>query len=201
MEFFSVILFAIVSTLTPGPNNALIMGSAVNFGVKRSVPLLLGMCLGFPALILVSGFGVGVILRYVPEFYIYMKIIGSVYLLYLAYKIFKVREVASSSTLQQPLGFLHGAAFQWINPKSWIVAASAMSSFAIFSERTEVNAVILSAIFIVVSIVCVGSWMVAGHLISGFLDTENKVVWFNRIMGILLAVSVLQAFLIHEGRG
>lgn len=199
MEFLTVILFAIVATLTPGPNNALIMGSSVNFGIYRSVPLLLGMCLGFPALILFSGFVIGAILRYVPSFYLYLKIIGSLYLLYLAYKIFKVRELVMGTRVQSPLGFFHGAAFQWVNPKSWIVAISAMSSYSIFSDRTIVNAAILSAVFICVSICCVGSWMVAGEAIRRLLNTEERIVWFNRVMAILLVFSVFQAFLMGEG--
>jgi threonine/homoserine/homoserine lactone efflux protein len=193
LEFFTVVLFAISATFTPGPNNALIMGSAFNFGVRQSVPLLLGMCLGFPALILTVGFGLGAVLHYIPSFYLYLKIIGSAYLLYLAYKIFNIREIGSSSTVDKPLGFLHGAAFQWVNPKSWIVAISAMSSFSLFSESTIVNAAILSAIFIVVSIPCVGSWMVAGGAIRGFLNTETRIMWFNRVMALLLVAAVAQA--------
>lgn len=196
MFLLPVILFAISATLTPGPNNALVMGSAFNFGVLRSVPLLLGMCLGFPALLLTVSAGLDAVLHYAPDFLMYLRIIGSAYLLYLAYKIFNISSLGEITDVDAPLGFLHGAAFQWVNPKSWIVAISAVSSFSFLSESQLVNGLILSAVFVVISLPCVGTWMVAGGSIRGILNTPTRIAWFNRIMALLLVGSVIQAFFV-----
>lgn len=196
MFLFPVILFAISATLTPGPNNALVMGSAFNFGVLRSVPLLLGMCLGFPALLLTVSAGLDVVLQYVPDFLLYLRVIGSAYLLYLAYKIFNISSLGEVTEVDAPLGFLHGAAFQWVNPKSWIVAISAVSSFSFLSDSPLVNGLILSAVFVVISLPCVGTWMIAGGSIRGILNTPTRIAWFNRFMSLLLVGSVIQAFFV-----
>lgn len=196
MFLLPVILFAISATLTPGPNNALVMGSAFNFGVLRSVPLLLGMCLGFPALLLTVSAGLDVVLQYVPDFLLYLRVIGSAYLLYLAYKIFNISSLGEVTEVDAPLGFLHGAAFQWVNPKSWIVAISAVSSFSFLSDSQLVNGLILSAVFVVISLPCVGTWMIAGGSIRGILNTPTRIAWFNRIMALLLVGSVIQAFFV-----
>ena len=176
MFLFPVILFAISATLTPGPNNALVMGSAFNFGVLRSVPLLLGMCLGFPALLLTVSAGLDVVLQYVPNFLLFLRVIGSAYLLYLAYKIFNISSLGEVTEVDAPPGFLHGAAFQWVNPKSWIVAISAVSSFSFLSDSQLVNGLILSAVFVLISLPCVGTWMIAGGSIRGILNTPTRIV-------------------------
>jgi threonine/homoserine/homoserine lactone efflux protein len=196
MFLVPVILFAISATLTPGPNNALVMGSAFNFGVLRSLPLLFGMCLGFPALLLTVSAGLDVVLQYVPDFLLYLRVIGSAYLLYLAYKIFNISSLGEVTEVDAPLGFLHGAAFQWVNPKSWIVAISAVSSFSFLSESQLVNGLILSAVFVVISLPCVGTWMIAGGSIRRILNTPTRIAWFNRIMALLLVGSVIQAFFV-----
>ena len=196
MFLVPVILFAISATLTPGPNNALVMGSAFNFGVLRSLPLLFGMCLGFPALLLTVSAGLGVVLQYVPDFLLYLRVIGSAYLLYLAYKIFNISSLGEVTEVDAPLGFVHGAAFQWVNPKSWIVAISAVSSFSFLSDSQLVNGLILSAVFVVISLPCVGTWMIAGGSIRGILNTPTRIAWFNRIMALLLVGSVIQAFFV-----
>jgi len=196
MFLVPVILFAISATLTPGPNNALVMGSAFNFGVLRSVPLLLGMCLGFPALLLTVSAGLDVVLQYVPDFLLYLRVIGSAYLLYLAYKIFNISSLGEVTEVDAPLGFLHGAAFQWVNPKSWIVAISAVSSFSFLSDSQFVNGLILSAVFVVISLPCVGTWMIAGGSIRGILNTPTRIARFNRIMALLLVGSVIQALFV-----
>lgn len=196
MFLVPVILFAISATLTPGPNNALVMGSAFNFGVLRSLPLLFGMCLGFPALLLTVSAGLDVVLQYVPDFLLYLRFIGSAYLLYLAYKIFNISSLGEVTEVDAPLGFLHGAAFQWVNPKSWIVAISAVSSFSFLSDSQLVNGLILSAVFVVISLPCVGTWMIAGGSIRGILNTPTRIAWFNRIMALLLVGSVIQTFFV-----
>ena len=172
------------------------MGAAFNFGILRSVPLLLGMCLGFPPLLLTVSAGLDVVRRYVPDFLMYLRVIGSGYIFYLAYKIFNISSLGERTEVDEPLGFLHGAAFQWINPKSWIVAISAVSSFSFLSDSQLVNGLIMSAVFVVISLLCVGTWMAAGGSIRGILNTPTRIVWFNRIMALLLVGSLIQAFLV-----
>lgn len=91
--------------------------------------------------------GLDVVLNYVPDFLVYLRVIGSAYLLYLAYRIFNISSLGEVAEVDAPLGFLHGAAFQWVNPKSWIVAISAVSSFSFLSDSQVVNGLVLSAVF------------------------------------------------------
>lgn len=111
MEIMSVILFAISATLTPGPNNALVMGSAFNYGVRNTLPLLFGMCLGFPALLLLVSFGLDTVLKYIPEVLLYLRIVGSLYLLYLAYKIFNIRSIGDPAEVDATMGFFTAPPF------------------------------------------------------------------------------------------
>jgi threonine/homoserine/homoserine lactone efflux protein len=193
IELFAVASFVVGATLTPGPSNALVMGSSFNFGVAKSLPLLFGTVLGFPLLIIAFGAGFGVLLGYFPNFKFYLKLIGSCYLLYLAFKLWNVNGLNTNNSLKRPLGFFEGAAFQWVNPKSWINAFGAVSSFSFLHEDQFINSLLLSAIFIAVSFPCVCVWLFAGEKISQFLKTEKHILTFNRTMASLLVFAVFQA--------
>lgn len=194
MEAVAVILFTMGATLTPGPSNTLVMTSASRFGARRSVPLLLGTCLGFPSLLFTIGLGLGFVVDQYPDFFFYLRVLGALYICYLAYKIFGIAEIGDAKASENPFGFLHGALFHWVNPKSWIVAFGAISSFSIFSDRAIVNTTVVSIIFVITALPCVGLWMLAGGTIRNHLNTKARIIWFHRIMAILLLSSLLFAF-------
>ena len=135
MEYLlSVALFAVSSSVTPGPNNIMVMTSGLNFGVKRSLPLLTGICVGFTLMLLLVGLGFGELFSLFPQLSLAVKVMGTLYLLYLALQIAMADSVSAEKGRNRPLGFLNGALFQWVNAKAWVVAIGAISAFTTIGE-------------------------------------------------------------------
>ncbi|WP_258872185.1 LysE family translocator [Thalassotalea euphylliae] len=122
MEIFALILFVLSTSGTPGPNNIMLLSSGLNFGIKNTVPHMLGINLGFPLMIVGVGIGLLSLFQALPSLFMAMKLLGASYLIYLAYKIATTpvtAEAQSQSHLQaKPLSFIQAAAFQWVNPKA-----------------------------------------------------------------------------------
>src|SRR5437764_2879855 len=128
--FFALLLFCIVSGVTPGPNNMMLMASGVNFGVRRSLPHLAGVVLGYTLMVALVGFGLDAIFRAAPWLLPMMRYAGAAYLLWLAWRIATSGAVKDGATVGRPLGAFAAAAFQWINPKGWVMAVSALTTYA-----------------------------------------------------------------------
>lgn len=129
-SLLGLITFALVSSITPGPNNIMLLASGVNFGFRLTIPHLLGISFGFFILALASGLGVGAILQQFPALHSALKIISALYLAYLALKIAHDRTVSQNGdTDKKPMSFLQAALFQWVNPKAWMITISAMIIF------------------------------------------------------------------------
>src|SRR5262249_19308779 len=120
--------FSFVSSVTPGPNNILLWASGASFGLRRSVPHILGTAAGIGAMALAGVAGLGVVITVVPGVSLAMKLAGSAYLLYLAWQIARGGAL-ERTTMARPLGLLQAAAFQVINPKAWIFALGAVTTF------------------------------------------------------------------------
>src|SRR5690606_21438896 len=116
--FMALVVFAFVTSITPGPNNVMLMASGVNFGFRRTIPHIFGIGIGFLSLLLGVGFGLGALLTAFPALHLALKIAGGVYLLHLAWRIAMTRSLGDGSgTAARPMTFLEAAAFQWVNPK------------------------------------------------------------------------------------
>ena len=111
-------MFALVSSITPGPNNVMLAASGLNFGFRRSMPHLLGVNLGFTLMIFLVGVGLGSVFQQVPQLYTVLKYVGAAYLLYLAWKIANSGGMEDGAVSGKPMTFLQAAAFQWVNPKA-----------------------------------------------------------------------------------
>ena len=122
--------FSLVSSITPGPNNLMLLSSGVNYGFERSLPHMLGISGGFCFLLLCVGFGLGQLLENAPSLYTALKIAGAIYLLYLAFKIATSGPISSSVGKGVPMSFLEAAAFQWVNPKAWVMAITSMALYS-----------------------------------------------------------------------
>jgi len=124
------VLFAFVSSITPGPNNTLLLASGVNFGFRRSMPHALGISLGFMLLVIAVGLGLGEVFKVFPWAYTVLRYVGAAYLLYLAWKIATAGGMSDSNEEHgKPMTFLGAAAFQWVNPKAWIMALGAITTY------------------------------------------------------------------------
>ncbi|KJY82883.1 amino acid transporter LysE [Vibrio galatheae] len=192
MEYLlSVALFAISSSVTPGPNNIMVMTSGVNFGVRRTLPLLLGICIGFTIMLLLVGLGFGQIFSLFPQLDLLIKSLGTLYLLYLAWQIARSGEVSFGGEKAKPFGFVKGALFQWINAKAWVVAIGAISAFTTIGDAYTSQNLTIAMTFFVVSFPCVGIWLMFGSLLRQYLANATYLRVFNLTMSTLLVISVL----------
>ena len=187
----SVLLFALVSTATPGPNNIMVMASGMNFGVWRTLPHYLGICIGFPAMVLVISLGLGQLFEAVPVMHQVIKVLGISYLMYLAWRIATTATEISADRASRPLSFWQAAAFQWVNPKAWVMAVGALATFTTVSGEVLAQALWIAVAFMAVAVPCVGSWMLGGAGLRRLLQKPVYRRWFNWTMGVLLALSVI----------
>ena len=188
--FAALIVFAFVTSITPGPNNLMLMASGVNFGFWRTVPHMFGIGAGFLSLLLAVGFGLGAVLTAYPALHLALKIAGGAYLLYLAWRIAMSRSMADGTgTGARPMTFLEAAAFQWVNPKAWVMAVTAMAIYT--NPKSPTLSIILVAVaFAVVNVPSVSSWAGFGMALRGFLADPIRLKWFNIAMGIALMLSL-----------
>ena len=195
MEYFAVILFAITSYATPGPNNTMIMTSGLNYGIQRSLPHYLGIILGFPTMVIAVGLGLATLFDQIPLFHVLLKITGAIYLTFLAWRIATAPVSELSAVDGKPFTFIQAAAFQWINPKGVVVIISAISAYTDTSTVILSEVLILVALFFLVTLGSVLLWAFSGALIASKLDTERKLMIFNRSAALLLLISVAPVLL------
>ncbi|MEO9338071.1 LysE family translocator [Mesorhizobium sp. SB112] len=187
---FALIAYAFVTSITPGPNNFMLLASGVNFGFWRTVPHMLGIGVGFLILLLAIGFGLGALLTAFPALHLALKIAGGAYLLCLAWKIAMSRSMGKSGDNNaQPMTFLQAAAFQWVNPKAWVIALTAMALYT-NPQAPVLSVALISLVFAGVNLPSVSSWAGFGMALRGFLADPVRLKWFNIAMGVLLAATL-----------
>lgn len=188
--FLALLVYAFVTSVTPGPNNFMLLASGVNFGFTRTIPHMLGIGIGFLVLLLAVGFGLGAVLTAFPMLHNGLKVAGSAYLLYLAWKIASSRSMGGKGEERaQPMRFLDAAAFQWVNPKAWVMAVTAMAVYS-NADRPYLSVVLVSVAFAVVNLPSVSVWAGFGMALRGFLSDPTRLKWFNIAMGVLLAATL-----------
>ncbi|MDR9754018.1 LysE family translocator [Pseudomonas sp. SZMC_28357] len=189
-------LFALVTSITPGPNNTMLLASGVNFGFQRTLPHMLGITCGFFALVLGVGFGLGAVFQTYPLLYTILRYVGAAYLLYLAWKIAHSGPVSETDQGQgKPISFLGAAAFQWVNPKAWIMAIGAISTYTPL-QGYFINVIVIAAVFALINLPSVGVWAGCGSLLRNVLRDPRWLRLFNWGMAALLVASLYP--LLHE---
>jgi threonine/homoserine/homoserine lactone efflux protein len=184
-------LFGIVTSITPGPNNLMLLASGVNFGFRATVPHMLGICLGFMILILAVGFGLAEIFARMPWIYTLLKWAGALYLLYLAWRIAisgPPADANSNSRSAKPLSFLGAAAFQWVNPKAWVMAVSTFSTYIPASSGSSIA--VAATLFAVITLPSTGTWTLFGSGLRQFLQVRRNLMIFNYSMAAALVLSL-----------
>ncbi len=182
-------LFAFVTSVTPGPNNMMLLASGVNFGFRRTVPHVLGIVCGVSTLLAAMALGLGLLFTLYPQLSLVLKIVGGAYLLWLAFKIATSGGPGQSSGRARPMNFLEAAAFQWVNPKAWMMALGAIAGYFPAASHWSV-AVGLIVLFWIVGLIAIIPWAAFGEAVREFLGQPGRIVWFNRAMGVALALSV-----------
>ena len=191
--FLALAAFAFVSSITPGPNNLMLMASGANFGVLRTVPHMLGVGIGFTLMTMLVGLGVMRLLNAVPASYTVLKLISVGYLLYLAWKIASAAPLSKSDHAAQhakPLTFLQAALFQWVNPKAWAMALTAVGAYSQV-ERPIISVLIVALVFGAINLPTVSLWTIAGAQLRRLLSDPAKLRGFNITAGLLLAASAV----------
>lgn len=186
----AIITFAFVSSISPGPNNIMLTSSGLNFGIYRSLPQLFGVVIGFPIMILIIGFGLGAVFVSQPSVQFVLKIVGSSYLVYLAYRISQQSQVNIGNTKAKPLTFIQSALFQWVNPKAWIMATSSIATFTNMNTSPYIQVLLIAAIFSLIAIPSTFAWLVFGKVLKKILHKPRALLLFNYAMAILLLLSI-----------
>lgn len=191
MEFeqlSALVLFAAVSTFTPGPNNLMLMTSGANVGFARTLPHMSGIAFGFAFMVLLVGLGLSSIFQAYPATHSVLKYLSLAYLAYLAIKIAMSGRAKDVEDFK-PMTFLGAASFQWVNPKGWSMALSSVTLYSNGGGWFEL--MIISAIFLVVNYPSGSFWILAGRELQRWLTNTVRVRVFNVTMAVLLVGSTL----------
>ncbi|MFM0213735.1 LysE family translocator [Paraburkholderia sediminicola] len=183
------ILFALVTTITPGPNNTMLLASGVNFGFRRTLPHLSGISAGVVLLMLSVGIGLGEAFVHFPVLYTVLEVASVAYLLYLAWKIGTSGELKVKKGERRPMKFHEAIAFQWINPKAWMMVLTAATTIHL-SESYSMNAVAMAVIFYVIGFPCICLWAGFGTAMREVLSDPKRLRIFNVAMALLLVLSL-----------
>lgn len=188
--FISLMLFAVASTGTPGPNNLMMLSSGLNFGVKQSIPHWLGICTGVPMVIVAVGLGLDQLFQRWPVSFLVLKGLGVVYLIYLAFKIATAKNSLQARNSAKPFSYVQGALFQWVNPKVWVMVLSALTAFTLPEQPLLPQVATIAVVFFLIGAVCVGSWLVAGSQLQRLFTQPKQRRVFNWMMASLLLCSI-----------
>ncbi|MGE9552434.1 LysE family translocator [Erwinia amylovora] len=191
--FLSMLGFLWVAAITPGPNNMLLTASGANFGFLRSLWLLIGIMMGMQVMLLMVAFGVGGLILLYPSLHLFLKIAGSAYLLWLAWKIAtaEYERLETGDAPAKPMPPWQGGLLQLINPKAWLMALGAVASFSLAGEAYRGSVVAISVGMALVNLVAGFIWLGFGSLIGRILRSRRAWTLFNVAMGLLTAACVL----------
>ncbi len=185
--------FAFASSITPGPNNLMLMASGANYGIVRSLPHWLGVTSGFMILLTVTGLGIGAFILGDPEIKLGFRLACFAVILWLAWRIATASRPQEGKAAGKPLTFLQAAAFQWVNPKAWAMALAAIS---IYAASEKIEAILLVAlVFGAVNVPSTAVWLISGERIQRLLHKDAHFRIFNLVMAVLLIGSALPMFL------
>jgi threonine/homoserine/homoserine lactone efflux protein len=184
----ALVAFAFVTSITPGPNNLMLMASGAAFGFRRTIPHMLGVGIGFVVMAILVGFGLAGLIEAAPGLKLALKAAGVGYMLWFAWKILHAAAPGEAGAAARPMSFLQAAAFQWVNPKAWAMALTAVTAYAPGETLAAVVAVAL--VFGLVNIPSVGSWTLLGQQMRRWLTSDRRRRAFNATMAVLLVASL-----------
>jgi len=187
----ALVAFIFVATATPGPNNLMVMASGANFGFRRTLPHIMGIAIGFAAMVILVGLGLIRIFDAFPPVYSVLKVASVLYLLWLAWKIAHAAPPPERGVDEtgRPFTFLQAAAFQWVNPKAWSLALTTFTVYA--PDRTVLTILVVGAVSGLVAVPCSGTWTGLGQQLRRVLTSPRRLRAFNWTMAALLVASLI----------
>ena len=191
-QLIAYLAFMSIASVTPGPNNTMLMASGANFGLKRTAPHMAGVVLGFGFLLGCVALGLGALVTAVPVLHAVLRYGGCAYLLWLAWKIATARSIGGAEAAR-PLRFWEVVAFQWINPKAWVAGIGALTAYSVSDDYTT-SVIAVTLAFAATGILSASSWVLFGAGMRRVLSDPGRVRPFNWTMAALLAASVAPIF-------
>lgn len=187
----ALVAFVFAVAITPGPTNAMVSASGANFGYRRSMPFILGTMVGLPGLIVAVGLGLDQAFQAWPPLQVGLSWAGSAYLLYLAWRVATAGRPQGADGAGRPLTFVQAALFQWINPKAWLAAVSALGVFAKEPQHYLAGAFTVAGVFFLIIYVSTTVWCLFGSAVGRLLASPRALTAFNVTMGVLIAASIV----------
>ena len=181
-------VFALVSSITPGPNNLMLMASGANYGFRPTIPHMLGIGLGFMFMLFLVGIGLIGVFDAIPYSYETLKLVSILYLCWLAWRVANAAPPDEETKTGKPFTFLQAAAFQWVNPKAWTMALTAMTLYA--PDRSLWAILVVTTVFGLINLPSVSLWTLVGQKMQILLTSRIRLRIFNITMAVLLVGSL-----------
>ena len=193
-QLIALVAFSAVSSGTPGPNNLLLWASGAEFGFRRSIPHILGTAIGLGGMALAVAAGLGAAITAIPGLAVAMKIGGSIYLLYLAWQVAGAGALSKSS-IARPMTVLQATSFQAINPKAWIFALGAITTFRPSSLPIGAGSLLVAVVMMIVIIPTAGLWAAGGGAIGRLLIDDRRRRIVSLVLAVVLALTVVSVWI------
>ena len=188
-QLYGLLVFAFVTSVTPGPNNLMLLASGANFGFRRTVPHMIGISLGHMAMTLIVGLGLVGVMLAVPASQVVLKLASVGYMGWLAWKLAHAAAPGEAGAVGRPMTFVQAAAFQWVNPKAWAMSLGAVAAYA--PDRSVVAVAIVAVVFACINLPSVSVWTLAGGAVRRWLTDKRRLRLFNWTMAVLLVASLV----------
>lgn len=190
MDLLAATAFAIASSITPGPNVLMVAAASAGHGLRGAWPMMLGISLGFPAMLVALGLGLAVPVQASGQFRGVLTMVAFLWIVWLAFRI-ATAPMPGEPSSRPPMGFLGAAGFQWVNPKAWLVAVAALGALVPAGMDLATGGLVLALLFAAVSLPCLLVWAGFGVALRRVLSSPRAFRAFSVAMGALLAASVL----------
>ena len=193
-EILSMALFWIVAAYTPGPNNVIASYSGFNFGIKKTLPHIFGVTFGFTFLIFLLTIGLVNVFKIFPLIQVSLKYLGSIFLIYLAYKIY-FSKIDDEKKNDNPVKFIETFLFQFLNPKGVLIGIIIVSTYVEHGENYLIYATQVVLFAFVVSLSSITFWTFVGKYLRKFATNEKFIKYFNYVMSVLLLLSIITFYI------
>lgn len=191
-------LFALVSSITPGPNNIMVTSSGILFGFVRSIPHIVGITFGFGVMLALCAAGIGSVILLVPALQIVLKILGSAYLLYLAWQLRRMAFRQDDGGRAKPMSFVGAALFQFANPKAWVMAVTGASAFLPGVQPVWLAIALLCVVFCAINLPCIVVWAGTGAALRRYL---TQPLWHRLFCIVMVMLTMYSAVAIWMQEG